>query len=105
VWSSGRVQALDGATYYGSANDPANNVVGFAAGFGGYWLITSAGVHFTIGKACPSGTKLVTPLHAPHTGVVGAIYHPAKDLLDGYTMITASEKTYNFDCQFTTPQS
>jgi hypothetical protein len=86
-------------------NDPPDTVVGFAPGFGGYSLITSTGDHFALGNACPSGTKLGTPPHAPHAGVIGAVYHPAKDLSDGYSMSTSNGKTYNFDCEFTKPKS
>jgi hypothetical protein len=99
VWSNGHVQALGRAPYYGSANVPANNVVGFASDglSDGYWLITSTGHHYSIGTTCEFET-LVGPKNPPRSGVVGAVNLSGDD--EGFNMVTSNGHLFPYRCQF-----
>jgi hypothetical protein len=99
VWSTGKVVAVGDAPYYGSAKPGLNDIVGFAADSDseGYWLIGANGQIYPEGSTCANKT-LVGPADRPTSGVIGAINLKTPSV-DGFAMVTKSNRTYAFSCQ------
>lgn len=103
VWNTGKVVAVGDAPYYGSARPELDDIVGFAGDWksGGYWLIGANGEIYPEGATCPNKT-LVGPADRPISGVIGAI-NLDKRSVDGFDIVTASNRTYAFSCQVYEP--
>jgi hypothetical protein len=100
LWSNGRVQAIDGAPYYGSVTKKVNDIVGFQSDGvgGGYWIIGANGAVYSRGSTCQDET-LVAPRGAPKSKVVGAT-NLKSEFNEGFEMITTAGHSFAFTCQF-----
>lgn len=104
VWSNGRVQAFNGAPYYGGATSRhVNNIVGIVGDVyaKGYWLVASNGAIYGLGRPCPRG-HLIRPRGVPSRGIVGGINRrKANSGFEGLALVSRTGKTYAFACSRT----
>jgi hypothetical protein len=99
LYSNGRVNAVQGAPFYGDARKSGlNNFVTMAQDpLNGYWLITSAGQIYAYGgKICAGPPGVVGPKNVVGP-IVGTIY-PANSNAEGFTMVNAAGTLYSYSC-------
>ena len=101
--SNGTVNAIVGAPFYGDARHLGlNNFVALAqdGSDGGYWLVTSTGQSFPFGNVkCSNGEVWTGPVLAKIQGtVIGTVDAPELD--SGYIVVTSTNHTYEYSCQF-----
>jgi hypothetical protein len=99
LYSNGRVVPVGGAAYYGSALGHGNNFVSLVSDSSnpGYWEVTSTGKAYSVGQTCSSGETLQGA--RPHGTVIGAV-NPTGSTDEGFDLVTASGRTYEWQCNF-----
>ncbi len=108
LYSTGRLDALDGAPFYGDARKAGlDNFVTMADTSDGYWLITATGQVFTYGGIsgdCQGDTiSRPTNLVGP---VIGTLFLSAKqqnnsNIDAGFLMVTSAGDIYTYACRST----
>jgi hypothetical protein len=99
LYSNGRVNAVQGAPFYGDARKSGlNNFVTMAQDpLSGYWLITSTGQIYAYGSKICSGPPGVVGPKQVVGPIVGTIY-PANSNTEGFTMVNAAGTLYSYSC-------
>ena len=103
VWSNGRVQAFNGAPYYGGATSRhVNNIVGIVGDVyaKGYWLVASNGAIYSLGRPCraapdPPARRAVPRHRRRHQSEESQLR------LRGPGAVSRTGKTYAFACSRT----
>ena len=108
LYSNGKVNAIDGAPFFGDARKSGLDnftTIAPSAGGDGYWLVTSTGKVFTYGadivQACGPGAKVVVPkIVGP---IVGATFLSvalqANGNVIGFQMVNAAGNVYQYLCE------
>jgi hypothetical protein len=106
LYSNGKVDALDGAPFYGDARQTGlNDFVTLAEdtkGNNGYWLVTATGKVYTYGGLCQGDTIQEPKITGPIVGTIALslAQQNNSNVDDGFQMVNARGTVYPYLCMY-----